>query len=128
MNGCYYNNDIKILEQFLRGNKYCEDCKEKCVDCYIEYEEVQAVANLIKRYKELEEYNMKYIVQLTDEQYRNLVDIIRKEVNNEWKSKVIEKIEEYTNSILENLDEDRRWCDIELVDNFEALKKELLEE
>lgn len=49
--------DIKILEQFLVGNKYCEDCEEKCVDCYIEYEEVQAVANLLTRYKQLEQEN-----------------------------------------------------------------------
>ena len=52
--------DIKILEEFLVGNKYCEDCEEKCVDCYIEYEEVQAVANLLTRYKELEEENKEY--------------------------------------------------------------------
>lgn len=43
---------IKVLEEFLKGNKYCEGCKEKCVDCYIEYEEVQAVATLLQAYKE----------------------------------------------------------------------------
>lgn len=51
--------DIKILEQFLVGNKYCEGCEEKCVDCYIEYKEVQAVANLLTRYKQLEQENKK---------------------------------------------------------------------
>ena len=44
------------------------------------------------------------------------------------KSFIKEKIEEYINSILENLDEDRRWCDIELVDNFRNLEEELLKE
>ena len=57
--------DIKILEQFLRGNKYCEDCEEKCVDCYIEYEEVQAVANLIKEYKKKEKIINAMAEQLT---------------------------------------------------------------
>lgn len=48
-----------------------------------------------KRIEELEEINKKYIVQLTDEQYRNLVDIIRKEVKKEFEQKVKDKIEEY---------------------------------
>ena len=38
--------------------------------------------------------NKKYIVQLTDEQYRNLVDVIRKEVKKEFEQKVKDKIEE----------------------------------
>ena len=37
-----------------------------------------------------------------------------------------ETIDKYINSLLENLDDDRRWCDIELVDNFKQLKKDLL--
>ncbi len=50
--------------------------------------------NLIQENKELKEEDKKYIVKLTDEQYRKLVDIIRNEINKEWKSKVKEKIEE----------------------------------
>lgn len=46
-----------------------------------------------KRIKELEETNKKYIIQLTDEQYRNLVDIIRKEVKQEFEQKVKEELE-----------------------------------
>lgn len=90
--GCYYNNeDIEILEMDL------DDIVEYLIkQVSFEYGQIigRAIKNMINRNKELEEYNMKYIVQLTDEQYRNLVDIIRKEVNNEWKSKVKEKIEE----------------------------------
>ena len=59
--------DIKILEQFLVGNKYCEGCEEKCVDCYIEYEEVQAVANLLTRYKQLEQKLMYALTPTTHE-------------------------------------------------------------
>ena len=47
-----------------------------------------------ERLKELEEENQKYIVQLTDEQYRNLVDIIRKESKKEFEQKVKDKIED----------------------------------
>lgn len=53
------------------------------------------INKIIDRNKELEEENEKYIVQLTDEQYRKLVDNIRNDVNKEWKSLVKEKIEEY---------------------------------
>lgn len=40
------------------------------------------------------EESIEYIVQLTDEQYRNLVDVIRKEVKKEFEQKVKNKIEE----------------------------------
>ena len=76
--------DIEILENLLE-----EGFEAMC------YPEAQAIEHLIKAYKELEEENEKYIVQLTDEQYRKLVDNIRNDVNKEWKSLVKEKIEEY---------------------------------
>jgi hypothetical protein len=46
-----------------------------------------------KQSKEIED-NKKYIVQLTDEQYRKLVDIIRTEISKEWEDKIKAKIEE----------------------------------
>lgn len=46
-----------------------------------------------KRIKELEEEKQKYIVQLTDEQYRNLVDSIREEAKQEFEQKVKDEIE-----------------------------------
>lgn len=68
------NEDIKILEQFLIGNKYCEDCTEKCVDCYIEYEEVQAIKRLVNGYKEMEEmlkHRIKYTHELEQDLFEN---------------------------------------------------------
>lgn len=47
-----------------------------------------------KRIKELEEENEKYIVKLTDEQYRKLEDSIREEAKQEFEQKVKDKIEE----------------------------------
>ena len=58
------------------------------------YNAIQTVLNLIeKQSKEIED-NKKYIVQLTDEQYRKLVDIIRTEISKEWEDKIKAKIEE----------------------------------
>lgn len=50
--------DTKIQELELKQKEMCEEYCPKT-----------------ERIKELEEENKKYIVQLTDEQYRNLVDI-----------------------------------------------------
>ena len=58
-----------------------------------------AIAHVVDRVKELEEENKKYIVQLTDEQYRNLVDVIRKEVKKEFEQKVKELIKNETINI-----------------------------
>ena len=59
------------------------------------------------RVKELEEEKQKYIVQLTDEQYRNLVDIIRKEAKQEFEQKVkdlLTEIQEEYNKVQEQFD------------------------
>lgn len=47
-----------------------------------------------QRIKELEEENKEYSVQLTDEQYSNLIDIVRKKAKQKFKQKVINKIQE----------------------------------
>ena len=47
----------------------------------------------------LKEENKKYIVQLTDEQYRKLVDIIRDKTSKEWEDKIKAKIEELDEEI-----------------------------
>lgn len=50
----------------------------------------------------LKEENKKYIVQLTDEQYRKLVDIIRDKTSKEWEDKIKAKIEELDEAIKVN--------------------------
>lgn len=42
--------DIKILETFLDGTKCCNDC-------YIDYEEVQAIKHILSGYKRLQKEN-----------------------------------------------------------------------
>lgn len=120
--------NIRILETELEEIVCC--LVEKC--CFEYGQQIgKAIENLLTRYKQLEEENKR----LNNHNIIGRIDAIKIEdlepVLKPYyipKSKVEEKIEEYTNSILENLDEDRRWCDIELVDNFEQLKKNLLED
>lgn len=52
-----------------------------------------AIAGVLARIEELEEETKKYIVQLTDEQYRNLVETIRKEAKKEYEQRIKDKIE-----------------------------------
>lgn len=90
------NVDIKILKKWLHELDYLfEQTKINNT------KERTALRNVLaereadkKRIKELEEENQKYIVQLTDEQYRKLVDNIRKEVKQEFEQKVKDKIED----------------------------------
>ena len=84
--------------------KAIEYLKRHIIPCYgrkgtIEFMLNDTILNLIeKQSKEIEE-NKKYIVQLTDEQYRKLVDIIRDETGKEWENKIKAKIEEYEEKI-----------------------------
>lgn len=82
--------NINLVENLIKEFKTYNDLDG--IDNLKPY--IEAIENMLNRNKELEEENEKYIVQLTDEQYRKLVDIIRNDVNKEWKSLVKEKIEE----------------------------------
>ena len=78
LNGVAKSNieeDIKILEKFNPGDEYTEKIKNAIENILSERKQDKA------RIQKLEEENKKYIVQLTDEQYRNLVDIIKKAVH-----------------------------------------------
>lgn len=81
-------NELNVIST----GKYCDGSKN------VAYSMQNILAELEqkdKRIKELEKENKKYIVQLTDKQYRNLVETIRKEVKQEFEQKVIDKIDEY---------------------------------
>ncbi len=82
------------------------------------YKLLKDILNLIekqsKQIKELKENNRKYIVQLTDEQYRRLVDVIRAEINKEWIDKINLKIEE--------LDETKQYWNNEVIKILNDIK------
>ena len=67
-----------------------KDCMEEVMQ-----QQLNRKDKRIKELKELEEENKKYIVQLTDKQYRKLIDIIKKEVKQEFEQKVKDKIERH---------------------------------
>ena len=52
------------------------------------------IEELKEKNKNLEDELNKYIVKMSDEEYRRLVDIIRDETSKEWKDKIKAKIEE----------------------------------
>lgn len=88
----------------------------------------EIVDYLLKENEELKE-NKTGLEEEIQEQAENLIqneEYITKECI--LKEKVKDKIEEYKNSLLENLNKNRRWCDMEIIDNFDALEKELIEE
>ena len=92
LNGVAKKNDIE------KDIKRCEQLIKPEHANWIGISNQLAMAHVVDRVKELEEENKKYIVQLTDEQYRNLVDVIRKEVKKEFEQKVKDKIEELKNA------------------------------
>jgi len=75
--------------------KRCEKLTKPQNANWIGISNQMAIAGALARIKELEEEKKKYIVQLTDKEYRNLVDTIRKEAKQEFEQKVKDKIEEY---------------------------------
>lgn len=87
--------DIKLVENLIEEYKMFGDLDGiQDLKPYME-----SLEHLIKAYKKLEEEKNKYLINLTDEQYRKLVDIIRKDINKEWTSKIKEKIEEIDKEI-----------------------------
>ena len=86
--------DIKVLEErinFCKNNKECREELKQCFGCTFEVEEIQAIENLIKRDKKLEEM-LKHRIKYTNELEKNLFENASNYVIP--KSKVREKIEE----------------------------------
>lgn len=96
--------EIRIEEDIKR----CEELIKPEHANWIGISNQLAIAHLIKRIKELEN---KYIIHLTDEQYRKLVDTIRKEEKEKLKQKIKDKKREiqkigqylYTNINVRNI-------------------------
>ena len=98
--------DIKFIEEMIKEYKTFGDLHNP------DFEDTdriyKALENMLKRIKELEN---KYIIHLTDEQYRKLVDTIRKEEKEKKKQKIKDKKREiqkigqylYTNINVRNI-------------------------
>lgn len=94
----------------MNREEIIEELRNKNAELRDELEEKNAELN------EEKEKNKKYIVQLTDPEYRRLVDVIKADRDKEWKDKIKAKIEynktfnddihKYTTLTLEELSEE----------------------
>lgn len=121
----YMQNDIdKGYHKFVYNDLGSDF---KCIDCI---NAIDNVLNLIeKQQKEIEELKEnnknledelnKYIVKMSDEQYRRLVNIIRDEINKLWEDKIKAKIEQLDYNDIANFE---RRCKQEVLQSL--LEKE----
>ena len=75
--------DIKILEEMLNS-------KEPVCNYKLKHQEIEAISNLLTRYKQLKEDNNNKSIKIIE--YEKTLEKLQKETI--WKSKVEEKIEE----------------------------------
>lgn len=85
-------NGVDKESNIEKNIKRCEELIKPEHANWIGISNQLAIAHIVDRIKELEE-TKKYIVQLTDEQYRNLVETIRKEAKKEYEQRIKDKIE-----------------------------------
>lgn len=108
--------DIKMIEILKNKNLYinikpkssiCIDCINKNKNKHIEAEVVinekleEAINYTLSNYKrvlkeneELKKHNEKYIIHLTDEQYKIVIENAQNDINQKWIQKVKDRIEE----------------------------------
>ena len=95
--------DIKILKEL--GQKYYKNGEIK-IKALSGAKYIWALQNLLSDYKrvlkeneELKSNNEKYIIHLTDEQYKTVIENAQNDINQKWIQKVKDKIEEYKNML-----------------------------
>lgn len=114
------DEEKKAIEKIRNFNQYNWELNNLKTKKFAKpyFDSLDTILNLIekqsKQIKELKENNRKYIVQLTDEQYRKLVDIIRNDINKEWIDKINFKIEE--------LDETKQYWNNEVIKILNEIK------
>lgn len=88
----------------IEGLKYLTlqaTIKDKFICAKIPEDYIQALEHILSDYKralkeneELKSNNEKYIIHLTDEQYKTVIEIAQNDINQKWIQKVKDKIEE----------------------------------
>ena len=84
--------EYEELKSLLYTGTLSQHGKRKLIDMF--EKQRKEIEELKENNKNLEDELNKYIVKMSDEQYRRLVDIIRDEINKLWKDKIKTKIEE----------------------------------
>ena len=59
----------------------------------------ECLRRVLKENEELKSNNEKYIIHLTDEQYKTVIENAQNDINQKWIQKVKDKIEEYKNML-----------------------------
>ena len=87
----------------IEGLKYLTlqaTLNEKFICAKIPEDYIQALEHIVSDYKrvlkeneELKSNNEKYIIHLTDEQYKTVIEIVQNDINQKWIQKVKDKIE-----------------------------------
>lgn len=80
---------IEIVKDFISYIRFDEKPK------YGVRQQYMAIENLLDLYQKEREKNNKYIIHLTDEQYKKVIDLAQKDVEEKWKNKIKAKIKEY---------------------------------
>ena len=109
--------DIKILETFLDRNKCCNGCEIVCADCYIDYEEVQAIKHILSEYQMILKENEKLNTKILSN--AGIYQLGLKDGEKQIAPKIKDKIEEL-NKLLADID----YKDIEDKQEREFYKKE----
>lgn len=112
--------DFKILEKFLKGiqfNELEELMKSDEVIKFIDYKELKAIENLLTRYKELQIRNDE-LNKAIGKEYELGRAQGEYEVNEGWKYKIKEKIDEQLKEASDVLDNEN------YLDNFNGNKDE----
>lgn len=102
--------DIKNAEHFIKSIKTDKEYKEDGWHGYYNKEIVELARILqhilsdykrvLKENEELKSNNEKYIIHLTDEQYKTVIENAQNDINQKWIQKVKDKIEELQNGPL----------------------------
>ena len=91
--------DIKLLEEFSNENVLYGSMVgmtlEKYKDLQLSTEHILSdYKRVLKENEELKSNNEKYIIHLTDEQYKTVIENAQNDINQKWIQKVKDKIEE----------------------------------
>ena len=113
---------LEYIDRTYSYNNYYSIWDLKCIEILL-----SNYKRVLKENEELKSNNEKYIIHLTDEQYKTVIENAQNDINQKWIQKVKDKIEElkqekkkYGNCLIEMYED-------ELVNRDIKISQELLE-
>ncbi len=110
MNKNSIEETIKQLKLMLKVRKEQKEIIEcaggSCMNCNPDIKTLSESIDILSDYKkvlkeneELKSNNEKYIIHLTNEQYKTVIENAQNDINQKWIQKIKDKIEEYKNML-----------------------------